>query len=207
MSEGPKTDRRGALKVIAVTGGAVGAGALAVPAARFVVAPAAGGAGEGRWIKTVALDSLPEGEPTRVELIADHRDAWTLEKAVQLGAAWVVRRGASVVAWSVVCPHLGCAIGALPAGPGFYCPCHDSSFDPAGRRVSGPSPRDLDALADATRVTDAGVVARSRFNVSVPAGDGREGPDGLRDEQAPRRGSVDRRAHGVAHPGAGLDRS
>jgi quinol---cytochrome c reductase iron-sulfur subunit, bacillus type len=167
VSEGPKTDRRGALKVIAVTGGAVGAGALAVPAARFVVAPASGGAGGGKWIKTVALESLKEGEPKRVPLVADRRDAWTLEKQVELGAVWLLREGDAVKAWSVVCPHLGCAVDRNATAPGFYCPCHDSSFDPAGRRVSGPSPRDLDALA--TRVED-GVVAVEfqRFRQGTP---------------------------------------
>ena len=67
----------GALQVLAVVGGAVGCGALAVPTVRFVTAPAHGAAGAGRWIKTVPLDSLPEGEPKRVALVADHRDAWT----------------------------------------------------------------------------------------------------------------------------------
>jgi cytochrome b6-f complex iron-sulfur subunit/menaquinol-cytochrome c reductase iron-sulfur subunit len=144
------------LRLLAAVAGAAGCSALAYPVLSVVVAPASAGGSGGRWIPTVPLDSLAEGQPTRVELVADHRDAWTLEKAVQLGAAWVVRKGTAVVAWSVVCPHLGCAIAALPAAAGFNCPCHDSSFDPEGRRLNGPSPRDLDTLA--TRV-DAGVVS------------------------------------------------
>jgi menaquinol-cytochrome c reductase iron-sulfur subunit len=142
-----KTDRRGALQVIAAVGGVVGCGALAVTTVHFVTAPAHGGASAGRWIKTVRLDSLPEGEPRRVALVADHRDAWTLEKQVQLGAAWLVRKGDAVTAWSVTCPHLGCAVGLRSGAPGFNCPCHDSSFDVDGRRLDGPSPRDLDTLA------------------------------------------------------------
>jgi len=146
--------RRAALRTIAA-GGVVGCGVLAVPAARLLTAPAAGGASSGVWIKALALDALAEGVPKRVTLIADHRDAWTLEKQVELGAVWLVRRGAAVSAWSTVCPHLGCAVDQNAAGPGFYCPCHDSAFDPEGRRMTGPSPRDLDALK--TRVDD-GVV-------------------------------------------------
>src|SRR5580700_5317543 len=138
----------------------MGCGALAVPAVRFLVAPASGSAGAGRWIKTLSLDSLREGEPKRVALIADHRDAWTLEKAVELGAAWLVRRGDAVLAWSVTCPHLGCAIDRSASAPGFYCPCHESSFDVEGGRLSGPSPRDLDALA--TRVEDGVVLVEYR---------------------------------------------
>jgi nitrite reductase/ring-hydroxylating ferredoxin subunit len=139
-------------------GGAVGCGALALPIARFLGAPAHSGAPPGLWIKTVPLDALVLGVPKRVALVADHRDAWTLEKQVELGAAWLVRRDGGVSAWSTVCPHLGCAVDRSAIGPGFNCPCHDSSFDPEGRRLDGPSPRDLDALA--TRVEDGVVLVQ-----------------------------------------------
>jgi menaquinol-cytochrome c reductase iron-sulfur subunit len=155
------------MKAIAAVGGAIGCGALAVPSVRFLVAPASGGAGPGRWIKTLAFDSLREGEPKRVALIADHRDAWTLEKAVELGAAWLVRQGAEVLAWSVTCPHLGCAIDRSASAKGFYCPCHDSSFDVAGARLSGPSPRGLDSLS--TRVEEGFVMVKfQRFRQGIP---------------------------------------
>jgi cytochrome b6-f complex iron-sulfur subunit/menaquinol-cytochrome c reductase iron-sulfur subunit len=152
---------------MAAVGGAVGCGALAVPSLRFIVAPAAGGAKAGRWIKTVGLDSLREGEPKRVALIADHRDAWTLEKAVELGAVWLVRRGGEVTAWSVICPHLGCAVDRSASGPGFTCPCHDSAFNAEGAAVSGPSPRGLDVLA--TRIEEGAVMVNfQRFRQGIP---------------------------------------
>lgn len=65
-----------------------------------------------------------------------------------------------------VCTHLGCVprkrgeegkatVGAWWTG-GFVCPCHQSSFDYAGRVVRGPAPRDLPIpphrYADATRL-------------------------------------------------------
>jgi Rieske Fe-S protein len=154
MSEDTKTTRRRALGVIAA-GGTAGCAALAIPAVRFVVAPASGSADQGYWIKTLTLDALAPGEPKRVSLVADHRDAWTLEKNVELGAAWLLRQGDNVIAWSNVCPHLGCAVDRAATGSGFYCPCHDSSFSPDGRRLTGPSPRDLDQLT--TRI-EGGVV-------------------------------------------------
>jgi len=162
-----KTGRRGALRTLAVLGGAAGGGALALTTGRFVTAPAGGGAGSGRWIPTVKLSTLTEGEAKRVSLVADHHDAWTLEKDVQLGAAWLVRRGDAVEAWSVTCPHLGCSIDRSASGPGFTCPCHDSTFDPAGKRLDGPSPRDLDSLA--TRVDDGVVLVEyRRFRQGTP---------------------------------------
>ncbi len=62
-----------------------------------------------------------------------------------------------------ICPHLGCGIDLAVASNstgvadtdrnGFNCPCHVSDFDGAGRRVSGPSPRDMDQLS--CRITAA----------------------------------------------------
>lgn len=167
MSDDVNKSRRGALRVL-VTGGVVGCGALAIPTVRFLVAPAMGGGGAGRWVKTLPFDALNEGEPKRVALIADHHDAWTLEKQVELGAAWLERRGTQVVAWSTVCPHLGCAVDRSPTGPGFYCPCHDSYFDREGGRLNGPSPRGLDTLA--VRIEDGFVhVEFQRFRQGTPA--------------------------------------
>jgi Rieske Fe-S protein len=162
-----KTNRRDALKTVAAVAGAVGCGALAVPTVRFLVAPALGAAGAGKWIKTVPLDALSEGEPKRVALVADRRDAYTLEKDVELGAAWLLRKGSEIVAWSIVCPHLGCAVDRSAAGPGFNCPCHDSSFDADGKRLTGPSPRGLDTLA--AKVEDGAVhVEFQRFRQGTP---------------------------------------
>jgi menaquinol-cytochrome c reductase iron-sulfur subunit len=162
--------RRDALKTLAAVGGAVGCASLAVPIGRYVAAPAAGGSTAGRWIKTVPVDTLAEGEPKRVTLVADRRDGWTLEKHVELGAVWLEKRQDGVHAWSTVCPHLGCAVGRADPGPGFYCPCHDSSFDADGKRLTGPSPRALDSLA--TRVEDGFVMVEyQRFRQGTPEKD------------------------------------
>jgi menaquinol-cytochrome c reductase iron-sulfur subunit len=165
--DGSRTDRRRALRALAVAGGALGCGALALPTVFFVMAPAHGGASAERWIKTLPLETLPEGELRRVALVADHRDAWTLEKQLQLGAAWLVRKGDTVQAWSVTCPHLGCAVDRRASGSGFNCPCHDSSFDGEGRRLDGPSPRDLDTLS--TKIEDGFVLVDfQRFRQGTP---------------------------------------
>ena len=149
--------------------GAAGCSALALPTLRFLAAPAHGGAGVGRWISTVPLDALAEGQPKRVALVADHRDAWTMEKQVQLGAAWLLRQGNAVKAWTVTCPHLGCSIDRDDKG-GFNCPCHDSSFAGDGRRLDGPSPRDMDTLD--TKVEDGFVLVDfRRFRQGTPEKD------------------------------------
>ena len=160
------TDRREALRLFVLGGMAVASCALAVPAAFVVAIPARTGSSKETWVPTVRLDALQDGVPKRVQVVSDRNDAWTKETHVELGSAWLVRRGGNVTAFSSVCPHLGCAVNAEPDGT-YSCPCHTSSFAADGARVSGPSPRGLDALT--TRI-DGGVVVVDfrRFKVGTP---------------------------------------
>lgn len=147
-----ETSRRSALKVVAGVCTCALGGALAAPAAVFLAGPVDRSAkNDARWIKTVRLTALSDGAPTKVAIVSDLTDAYTIKKNVELGAAWVVRRGDKVAAFSVVCPHLGCSVNPVPSG-GFACPCHTSSFGPDGKKEGGPAPRGLDELA--TRIED-----------------------------------------------------
>ena len=161
--ESEKSGRRGALKALVVLGGAAFAGVVAVPGVELLVAPVGKDPSGALWVKTIRFDSLTEGEAKRVSIVSDRRDAWTLEKAVELGAVWLIRNGAAIDCFSVVCPHLGCSVAAVPAGaagPHFNCLCHDSDFAIDGTRQSGPAPRDLDSLA--TKVEDGYVLVDFR---------------------------------------------
>ncbi len=162
-----KTGRRGTLRALAVLSGAAACGAIAAPGVKMLVAPASGAAsGAARWLRAARFDSLEEGVPKRVAMIADARDAWTIERQKELGAVWLVRRGAAVECFSATCPHLGCTIGH-DATSGFFCPCHDSGFAKDGARVTGPSPRGLDRLQ--TRVVDGAVeVDFHRYRQGIP---------------------------------------
>ena len=44
------------------------------------------------------------------------------------------------------CPHLGCNVEWLPNREQFYCPCHGSSFNAAGKFEQPPVPRSLDVF-------------------------------------------------------------
>ena len=143
---------------------AIGA-ATAIPARAFVAAPVSGKAGKGVWVKTLKLEQLTDGQPKRVAIVDDRRDAWTIERGVDLGSVWLVKKGKDVTAYSAVCPHLGCSVNATAEGA-FACPCHTSAFDGLGKRTAGPSPRDLDALA--TKIEDGIVVVEfKRFRIGV----------------------------------------
>ncbi len=168
MSVNDENGRRKALKVLTVVGSAAFCGALAVPTAIFIAAPVKKGDDVGRrWVRTLKADALREGEPKKVAIVMDEHDAFSVQKNVELGAAWLVRRGETIVAYSVVCPHLGCSINLEAEGKGFSCPCHTSAFSPDGNRIAGPSPRDMDSLA--TRI-EAGFVEIDfhKFRIGVP---------------------------------------
>jgi Rieske Fe-S protein len=73
----------------------------------------------------------------------------------------------TVRALSTICPHLGCGVDWNDETQTFDCPCHGSVFDRAGRRMSGPSPRDLDEL-DVVTTDDEIAVRYRRFRTATP---------------------------------------
>jgi len=140
-------ERRGALRLLVTLGGIAYAGSIAVPGASFAVAPAEGhGASGARWFKIGRLADLPEGEPRRVPVIGDQRDAFTVSRDQLLGSVWVMRKGDTVRAFSATCPHLGCSVDLNADKKSFGCPCHASRFNLEGAPEAGPSPRALDPL-------------------------------------------------------------
>jgi ubiquinol-cytochrome c reductase iron-sulfur subunit len=75
--------------------------------------------------------------------IGELRDPQTLEERTRPGKAeWLVTMG--------VCTHLGCVpLGAAEgenkgAYGGYFCPCHGSHYDTAGRIRKGPAPTNLE---------------------------------------------------------------
>lgn len=151
-------ERRGALKALVALGGLAYAGAIAVPAASFLTGSSGNtgsGGGRERWVRIARLEDLPAGEPRRLQVIGDERDAFTVAKDQLLGSVWVIREGEKVRAMSATCPHLGCAIDLNDDKKSFNCPCHASRFSLTGVAEMGPSPRPMDPLA--TRVVDGWV--------------------------------------------------
>ena len=58
---------------------------------------------------------------------------------------FVVRKGEQLFALSAFCTHRKCKLLAEP-NRSFYCKCHGSTFDPAGKVTLGPAKRDLPVL-------------------------------------------------------------
>ena len=75
--------------------------------------------------------------------IADLRDAETLDERTKEGHR-------DILITMGVCTHLGCVpLGAAEGEVkgeygGYFCPCHGSHYDVAGRIRKGPAPRNLE---------------------------------------------------------------
>ncbi|OUD09916.1 ubiquinol-cytochrome c reductase iron-sulfur subunit [Marivivens niveibacter] len=86
--------------------------------------------------RAVELSALPDQLADNANLPAD-ADASDENRALTEDGVWLVQMG--------VCTHLGCVpLGEAGDFGGWYCPCHGSHYDTAGRIRKGPAPRNLD---------------------------------------------------------------
>ena len=137
-------DRRTLLSTVAAMAAAAVAALLSFPALAYLLSPLRRGARKDEWVDLGPADSMPDGVPALVAYELPIADGWS--KRALPASAWVTRRGSDFQILTSVCPHLGCAVRFDRARGEFACPCHASAFAPDGRRLSGPSPRDLDPL-------------------------------------------------------------
>jgi len=141
--------RRDFLKTIGVGGLGLGLAAVAgAPAVAFVGYPlthvtVTGATG---LIQIGKASTFKAGQPVKVDVFADKRDAWNRIVKVKVGSAWILRDGEALKAYSSVCPHLGCAVDYESEEKRFACPCHHSAFSMDGKVSGGPAPRAMDQL-------------------------------------------------------------
>jgi len=85
--------------------------------------------------RTVNLADLPDDNSRNVN--APGTDAADTHRAMDGDGEWLVMMG--------VCTHLGCVPLGDGAGEfgGWFCPCHGSHYDTAGRIRKGPAPENL----------------------------------------------------------------
>jgi menaquinol-cytochrome c reductase iron-sulfur subunit len=118
--------------------------AWAVPLAIYTVAPALKRRIR-EWADAGAVVNLDVDRPRELDVVVSRRDGWQEVRAVK--SFWAHRaQDGEVVAFSAICPHLGCAFRWRADEGRFVCPCHLSVFSLSGDVVAGPSPRPLDRL-------------------------------------------------------------
>lgn len=85
--------------------------------------------------RAVDLELLPDRESGNKNL--EDSDASDSNRTIDPAGEWLVMIG--------VCTHLGCVpLGDAGDFGGWFCPCHGSHYDTAGRIRKGPAPRNLD---------------------------------------------------------------
>jgi ubiquinol-cytochrome c reductase iron-sulfur subunit len=85
--------------------------------------------------RDVDLSELPDGNAENANLPAT-ADAADVNRTLDESGEWLVMMG--------VCTHLGCVpLGDAGDFGGWFCPCHGSHYDTAGRIRKGPAPRNL----------------------------------------------------------------
>jgi len=91
--------------------------------------------------KEVPLDELPD-PLARNDNLGDDVDAEDANRASKEKEYWLILVG--------ICTHLGCIPKGQRVGDargdygGWFCPCHGSHYDTAGRIRKGPAPRNLE---------------------------------------------------------------
>jgi Rieske Fe-S protein len=126
---------------------------------------------QSRDVRVAPLAALPDdGVPRLFQVIYETLDdAWTRHRDVSAGAVYLIRAPGStdVKALHATCPHLGCFVDYQSDRQAFGCPCHKSTFDVAGVRTGGVSPRDMDELP--CRVRDGAIwVKFENFHAGRP---------------------------------------
>jgi menaquinol-cytochrome c reductase iron-sulfur subunit len=97
------------------------------------------------FVEVGSVADLKPDEPVSMSFTDTAVDGY-VHQVVQR-SVWVVKSASGeVVAYTPVCPHLGCQYSWDAARKRFVCPCHNSVFDVDGKLQSGPAPRGLDAL-------------------------------------------------------------
>lgn len=92
------------------------------------------------FVRHLTPTEVADAEKTE---LGELRDAQSLEERTKAGKKqWLVTMG--------VCTHLGCVPLGAAAGEvkgefgGYFCPCHGSHYDTAGRIRKGPAPKNLE---------------------------------------------------------------
>jgi menaquinol-cytochrome c reductase iron-sulfur subunit len=123
---------------------------LGVPAIAFLIDARNRPARQSGFRSVARLSELQVDVPKEIVIRETRRDAWNLHPDDVVGRVWLVRQpGDDVLAFTTICPHLGCSVAH--AEDCFLCPCHGGRFDLHGKRVaaqhgSNPAPRDMDRL-------------------------------------------------------------
>jgi menaquinol-cytochrome c reductase iron-sulfur subunit len=94
-----------------------------------------------------ASDLHDDGTPQQVCVTKDRRDAWNQILNQPVGNVWLRKeKTGEILAFSAICPHLGCSVEHRASEGDFFCPCHNSTFSLDGVPQNKIPPRPMDSL-------------------------------------------------------------
>ncbi len=141
-SEAQVMTRRKILKAVCCAG--------AVAAVSAAALDKAGAALSGRTypqVKIANIKNLPAGKTVKFDypLVGRKNILVNLGCAVEGGAG----ADKSIVAYSMFCTHLGCAVDLDKESGMLVCECHQSMYDPkqSGNVIEGPAPNNLPMIS------------------------------------------------------------
>ena len=102
-----------------------------------------------QWLDVASVSELTGPQPISRKVLAEHVSGWVITNEAHNVFVLPAKNNQVL---SPICPHEGCEVAWEQARNRFACPCHASFFNADGSRISGPTPRGLDALP--TRVQD-----------------------------------------------------
>jgi Rieske Fe-S protein len=138
--------------------GAVVGVVLGIPAIAYFTDARNRPARETDFRTVTTFGELIVGLPRQILISETRTDAWNLHPDDIIGRVWLIRDprnppdpNQKVIAFTTICPHLGCSINWLEDNQEFLCPCHGGNFKKDGTRVlvpgrDNPAPRDMDRL-------------------------------------------------------------
>jgi menaquinol-cytochrome c reductase iron-sulfur subunit len=152
-------DRRKLLDLLLKGGGAVIAGALAVPAALVALAPALGSRSAPRWCRLGKVPDYPVGEVTESQYEVPRED-WSGALRTQTVYVWRPAEN-EIIVFSRNCTDLSCPVNWDSGSQCFFCPCHGGIFARDGAPMAGPPAEPLFRYANRVRGEQLEIDARS----------------------------------------------
>ena len=118
------------------------------------------------WVTVGALSDFPAGPIQSRNVRVEARGNWFTRRVDR--QIWIRRNtDEKLTVLSSVCPHKDYTINWRADLGTFVCPGHKSSFDPAGKVLSGPSPWPMDTLE--YKVENGMLMVRyQKFKRSIP---------------------------------------
>ncbi len=142
-------ERRTFLERITVALNALMACVVGFPAVRFLIRPFRRRQRDASYVRVAPSPTDSSSKPVRAIVRRDRWDSFLHYPPGPIGAVWLVPRTGKdrpPYCLQTVCPHLGCSVEFDVDRGVFNCPCHASDFELDGTRITGPSPRAMDAL-------------------------------------------------------------